>query len=247
VANAIQAKHDEVNASIAEHTLTKYNTLAYTTVDLSIYNAQEADRKEIAEYEATAREMNTSILQIEVDIRDMDTEIRADLPHLPRFGLEFTMPEGTENLTYFGRGPVESYADKQHASYVGLFRTTVSENFEPYVKPQENGAHAGTKWVSVSSLIGHGICALSTARDFSFNCSHISTAQLTSTAHNDELIPQKETVVNLDYRHDGIGSNSCGPGLAPKWQFAEKKFTFTVRVLPAFVEGIDPFEEIGRQ
>ncbi|MBO7296364.1 MAG: DUF4981 domain-containing protein, partial [Clostridia bacterium] len=178
---------------------------------------------------------------------DMDTEIREDLPHLPRFGVEFTMPEGSENLTYFGRGPVESYADKHHASYVGLFRTTVSENFEPYVKPQENGAHADTKWVSVSSLIGHGICALSTARDFSFNCSHVSTAQLASTAHNDELVPQKETVVNLDYRHDGIGSNSCGPGLAPKWQFADKKFTFTVRVLPAFVEGIDPFEEIGRQ
>ena len=178
---------------------------------------------------------------------DMDTDVRKDLPHLPRFGVEFTMPKGSENLTYFGRGPVESYADKHHASHVGLFRTTVTENFEPYVKPQENGAHADTKWVSVSSLIGHGICALSTARDFSFNCSHISTAQLTETAHNDELVPAKETVVNLDYRHDGIGSNSCGPGLAPKWQFAEKQFTFTVRILPAFVEGIDPFKEIGRE
>ena len=178
---------------------------------------------------------------------DMDTEIRADLPHLPRFGLEFTMPEGTENLTYFGRGPVESYADKQHASHVGLFRTTVSANHEPYVKPQENGAHADTKWVSISSLIGHGLCALATARDFSFNCSHFSTAQLSCTAHNDELVPAKETVVNLDYRQDGIGSNSCGPGLAPKWQFADKKFTFTIRLLPAFVEGLDAFDEIGRQ
>ncbi len=178
---------------------------------------------------------------------DMDTEIRKDLPHLPRFGVEFTMPEGTEHLTYFGRGPVEAYADKHHASHVGLFRTTVTENFEPYVKPQENGAHANTKWVSVSSLIGHGICALSTARDFSFNCSHVSSAQLTETAHNDELVPAKETFVNLDYRQDGIGSNSCGPALEPKWQFAEKKFTFTIRILPAFVEGIDPFEEIGRQ
>ncbi len=178
---------------------------------------------------------------------DMDTEIRQDLPHLPRFGLEFTMPEGTENLTYFGRGPVESYADKHHASYVGLFRTTVTDNFEPYVKPQENGAHTQTKWVSVSSLIGHGFTALATAQDFSFNCSHVSSAQLTSTAHNDELVPAKETVVNLDYRQDGIGSNSCGPELASKWQFAEKKFTFTIRLLPTFVEGFDPFEEIGRQ
>ncbi|MBQ2807094.1 MAG: DUF4981 domain-containing protein [Clostridia bacterium] len=178
---------------------------------------------------------------------DIDTEIREDLPHLPRFGLQFTMPEGTENLTYFGRGPVEAYADKHHASHVGLFRTTATDNHEPYVFPQENGAHADTRWACFSSLVGHGIAALSTSRVFSFNCSHFTPAQLTETAHNDELVPLAETVVNLDYRHDGIGSNSCGPALLPKWQFAEKKFTFTLRLLPAFVEGIDLFDEIGRQ
>ncbi len=178
---------------------------------------------------------------------DIDTEIRQDLPHLPRFGLQFTMPDGTENLTYFGKGPVESYADKRHAAHMGLFRTTATDNHEPYVKPQENGAHADTRWACFSSLIGHGIAAVSTARAFSFNCSHFTPEQLAATAHNDELIPLKETVINLDYRHDGIGSNSCGPALEPKWQFAEKKFTFSIRLLPAFVEGIDLFEEIGRQ
>ena len=178
---------------------------------------------------------------------DIDTEIRDDLPHLPRFGLQFTMPEGTENLTYFGRGPVESYADKHHASHVGLFSTTVKDNFEPYVKPQENGAHAETRFACISSLIGHGLAALCTANNFSFNCAHFTPEQLASTAHNDELVPMKETVVNLDYRHDGIGSNSCGPNLEPKWQFAEKKFTYSIRLLPTFVEGFDPFDEIGRQ
>ena len=180
-------------------------------------------------------------------VMDMDTKIREDLPHLPRFGVQFTMPEGTENLTYFGMGPVEAYADKQHAARMGVYRTTAAENFEPYVKPQENGAHADTRWACFSSLIGHGIAALATARPFSFNCSHFTTAQLASTAHNDELVPLKETVINLDYRQDGIGSNSCGPGLLPKWQFAEKEFSFSLRLLPTFVEGFDPFEEIGRQ
>ena len=76
---------------------------------------------------------------------------------------------------------------------------------------------------------------------------NLTPAQLTEAAHNDELVPLKETVVNLDYRHDGIGSNSCGPALAPKWQFAEKHFTFTLRLLPVFVEDVDLFDEIGRQ
>ena len=178
---------------------------------------------------------------------EIDTHIRKDLPHLPRFGLQFTMPEGTENLTYFGQGPVESYADKHHASRMGLFCTTATANHEPYVKPQENGAHANTHWALFSSLPGHGLAALCTKQPFSFNCSHFSPAQLSTTAHNDELVPLKETVINLDYRQDGIGSNSCGPGLLPKWQFAEKDFTYSIRLLPTFTEGLDPFDEIGRE
>ncbi len=76
MATAVQAKHTEVVSSIADHDLIRYNTFECPTVDLSIYNTQNSYRKEVADYEASIREVNTSILQVEVDIRDMDTEIR---------------------------------------------------------------------------------------------------------------------------------------------------------------------------
>ncbi len=172
---------------------------------------------------------------------------RGDMPFLPRFGYEFKMPAGNERLVYFGRGPVESYEDKRLASHQGVFETTVTENFEPYVRPQENMAHADTEWASFSNLSGHGLLALCCDKPFSFNCAHFTAKQLTETAHNYELVPQKETVVNIDYRHSGIGSNSCGPALRKDYRICETEFDFSFRLKPAFFHDSDPFAEAGKQ
>ena len=107
--------------------------------------------------------------------------------------------------------------------------------------------HTDTDWVAVSDLCGHGLFALSTGKSFSFNCSHFTPEQLTDTAHDYELVPLKETVVNIDYRHTGIGSGSCGPELAERWRFNEKSFDFSFRLRPSFINDIDPFEEYGRK
>ncbi len=177
---------------------------------------------------------------------DFDADVRADLPALPRFGVVFTMPEGTERLTWFGNGPTEAYADKCLASRLGLFTTTVSNHFEHYIRPQENMAHAGTAWMSAASLTGHGLAAFALAQPFSFNCSHYSAAQLTETAHDYELVPLRETVVHIDYRQNGIGSNSCGPALSPAYSFCQKKFAWSFKLLPVFSDNTDFFAELKK-
>ena len=166
---------------------------------------------------------------------------------LPRFGFEFKMPEENERLRYFGMGEVESYIDKHHAAKKGVFETTVTEHFEPYVRPQENMAHIDTDWVSVSNLAGHGLYAFSTNQSFSFNCAHYTAQQLTDTTHDYKLVPLKETVVNIDYRHAGIGSASCGPTLDKKWQLKDNVIDFEFRLKPAFTNDVDPFCEFGRK
>ena len=173
-------------------------------------------------------------------------KVADNAPFLPRFGVEFLMPEENESLRYFGRGPVESYRDKRHASRQGLFETTVTDHFEHYVRPQENCAHADTRWMLVSSVAGQGLLAVTAGKDFSFNCSHFTPKQLTDTAHDYELVPMKETCVNLDMIQSGIGSNSCGPGLYPHWQLSEKEFDFSIRLMPVFAHAVDPFEETER-
>ncbi len=177
---------------------------------------------------------------------DVRAKVAEGVPFLPRFGVEFTMPAEAEYLSYYGRGPVESYRDKRHASRQGRYETTVSDHFEHYVRPQENMAHADTRWVQISSVAGHALLAVSTGEAFSFNCSHFTPEYLTATAHDYELVPMKETCVNLDVAHAGIGSNSCGPGLHPQWQLREKEFSFSVRLMPTFAGGSAPFAELTR-
>ena len=173
---------------------------------------------------------------------DFRVNVRENLPELPRFGIQFNMPEGNEKLKYFGMGPYESYRDKCLASKMGVYRTNVSDHFEHYVRPQENSAHTGTRWAQVSNLCGHGLVFTG---DLSFNCSHFTPMMLTKTSHDYELSPLCETIVNLDYRQDGIGSASCGPALNPAYRFDEKEFLFSVKLKPAFVNDIDPFELVN--
>lgn len=175
-----------------------------------------------------------------------DVDVNKDMPFLPRFGLMLVMPEMTENVRYFGMGPVESYQDKNLASKMGEFATTVTESFEPYVRPQENSAHFGTKWAIVSSVAGQGLLVSAGGEDFSFNAQHYTPKQLTETRHDYELKPLKETVLSVDYKQSGSGSNSCGPGLIEKYQLNEKEFSWTIRLKPVFANNVNPFDELTR-
>ena len=153
---------------------------------------------------------------------------------LPRVGVQFSLEKCFGDLRYFGRGPVEAYWDKQLASRVGLFQTTVKEHFEHYPKPQENMAHVDTQWLELWDKDGFGlrICATEETESFSFNCSHYTPKQLTETMHDFELTESEETVVNIDYRQCGIGSNSCGPELAPEYSLLEQHYRFAFRLQP---------------
>ena len=160
---------------------------------------------------------------------------------LPRFGFKFVFPEGFEDVTYFGYGPYESYEDKRLASRLSLFKTTATENFEPYVKPQENSAHYGCKLATVTSVVGHGMLFYSDK--FSLSVSHFSPEQLTTIRHNYELHPERETTVIIDYRNAGIGSHSCGPELLPEYRISEKKINFELDFSPEFTGNINLFNK----
>lgn len=159
-------------------------------------------------------------------------------PMLPRFGFRFTMPEGCEQVRYFGYGPEDAYEDMNLSSRLAFFRTTVTDNFEPYVRPQENRAHKGTRFADVSSIAGHGL--FFGAKSFSFSFSHFTPEQLARTAHNYELVPSRETTVFIDYRNNGIGSRSCGPELEPPYRIDEKEIDFTFFFRPSFVGNESP-------
>jgi len=159
-----------------------------------------------------------------VDVR-LDVKKNPVFPRLPRFGIRLILPETMAKVSYYGLGPMESYVDKRRAACHGTFEGTVDSLFEDYIKPQENGSHWDVSYVELEG----GRRKLSVASDvpFSFNASRYTQEELTKKAHNFELCPSGHTILCIDYRQDGIGSNSCGPEPEKQYQFLEEQFSFS--------------------
>ena len=134
-------------------------------------------------------------------------------------------------VSYCGMGPQESYPDKHRASSYGLYHNAVKELHEDYLRPQENGSHWNCDYITVSGSRA-SLTAVSWT-PFSFNASPYTQEELTQKAHNYELEPCGDTVLCLDYRQNGIGSNSCGPEVLEKYRLDEESFTFDIVLIPA--------------
>lgn len=153
-----------------------------------------------------------------------------EFPELPRFGLRLFVPESLEQVTYYGLGPTENYADKRHATSHGIYSGTVEGLQEDYIRPQENGAHGGCNYVILEDETLR-ITAVS-LESFSFNASHYTQEELTTKNHNYELENCGSTVLCLDYRQNGIGSASCGPVLRREYALNEETIDFEIKIIP---------------
>ncbi len=76
---------------------------------------------------------------------------------VPRIGVRFRVPANMEQITYYGRGDQENYIDRNAGSFVGLYTTTASDMYFPYVRPQENGHRTDTRWFTLTSPTGKGL------------------------------------------------------------------------------------------
>ena len=140
-------------------------------------------------------------------------------PALPRFGVVLTLPEALSECTYTGYGPDESYIDKRHASTFGRYKASVESMHEDYIFPQENGSHWGCRKVILSG--DDNRLEVTGGERFSMNASPYTAEALTETGHNYELVRSGATILHLDITMSGIGSNSCGPELDPKYQASD--------------------------
>ena len=166
---------------------------------------------------------------------EVRANVREGLPFLPRFGLQLTMPRGNEEVEYVGYGPHESYVDKRRSVKKGHYLLTVDDMFESYIRPQENGAITDTEWAIVSNEQGMGL-RFESGRPFSFGASHYSAEELTRATHAHLLGKSAETIVHLDYRMSGVGSNSCGPQLSDKYRLDEREIAFDLEIKSVFKE-----------
>jgi beta-galactosidase/beta-glucuronidase len=153
-----------------------------------------------------------------------------ELPYLPRMGVTWAMPSFFDRLEWFGRGPHENYIDKKESSPVGRYKTLLTEDYEPYIMPQEYGNKCDVRWALVSDEGGSGLNV--TGRPtINFSAHPFSLENLTNARHTHELELSSHTHVYVDLQQGGLGSNSCGPEPMEKYQLKaqDSVLEFTIK------------------
>jgi beta-galactosidase len=143
-------------------------------------------------------------------------EIPEELTDLARIGTLLEVVPGPETLRWFGSGPHETYPDRKRGGLVGIWESTVTEQYVPYVYPQENGGHADVRWLELGDARGDGLrIDLDEPRQVSVT--HVRAADLAAAGHDIHVEPVAETIVHLDAAHRGLGTASCGPDTLPEY------------------------------
>jgi beta-galactosidase len=152
-----------------------------------------------------------------------EVEVPADLP---RIGVTFTLAPGLERLEYEGRGPWENYPDRQASAVVGRWTSTVSDEYVPYIAPQEHGHHGDARWIRLTREDGTGI-EVRGMPTIGFSVSHFTTQDLTDARHTSDLKPRPEVFLNLDHAQRGLGTASCGPDTSPRYRLSAGTYRFS--------------------
>lgn len=146
------------------------------------------------------------------------------LPELPRIGVTMQLASGMEQLEWFGCGPHESYCDRKAGNRVDLYQGTVTDQYVPYILPQEHGNKVDVRWMSLSNR--EKTITFKAHKLMECSASHYTAAALFASLHTNELKPIKETVVNIDYQQRGLGSGSAGEQTLEQYRIQPGTYEF---------------------
>ncbi|WP_247746050.1 glycoside hydrolase family 2 TIM barrel-domain containing protein [Streptomyces oryzae] len=158
------------------------------------------------------------------------------LPDLPVVGALLTLPEGLSAFGWYGRGPHENYQDRATGARVGRYRSTVEQQFTPYVRPQQCGNVTGVRWGELTGKHGAGLRVTTEDGDhLELSALRYAPEDLDGPAHPYELKPRKETVLGVNHRQMGVGGNDSwgAPPLEKYLLHADHTYRYGYRLRPA--------------
>ncbi|MEI8095544.1 MAG: glycoside hydrolase family 2 TIM barrel-domain containing protein [Spirochaetales bacterium] len=179
-------------------------------------------------------------LELAVDVRP-----RGPNPHLPRLGVELTLPGAYDKARWYGLGPGESYSDSRRAAHTGVFDASLDALHTDYALPQENGNRHDTRWVGLSDDRGTGLWVTG-GETFGFGAHPYSVADLDAAKHVHELPRRDEVTLTLDHKQCGLGSGSCGPLTFEPYRVPLAPYQFTLRLVAHSRQQFSP-EELYRR
>ncbi|NMC40186.1 MAG: DUF4981 domain-containing protein [Bacteroidales bacterium] len=206
------------------------------------YNIPAPDSSIIASYSSEYTVLGTGDILIHNKLRKTGNRV----PDIPRMGMQMQLPAAFSNLKWLGRGPHENYADRKTSSFVGLYESTVAEQYVPYIRPQENGHKTDTRWLTLTDESGSGllfqgnplICftALHNIPDDFESPGKLSAYRKdakTANRHTKDIKPRDLVNLHIDLGQMGVGGDdSWGAMVHPQYRLTDDEYEYSFRIRP---------------
>ncbi len=173
--------------------------------------------------------------QIQVDVKWKKGEI--NVPEIPRFGMQMRLNNSFDKFTYYGRGPWENYSDRNTASFLGIYSSTVEEQQVDYIRPQENGNKTDVRWLSLTNEDGKGLKVIG-LQPLSIKVAHNSADDLDAgltkkQMHPSDITPRHQIFLNVDLKQRGLGGDdSWGRYPHKQYLLTDEEYSYSYILMP---------------
>ncbi len=160
--------------------------------------------------------------------------IEDSLPDLPRIGIRMIADASLQDLSWYGLGPHETYIDRKSSGRMLVHKSTVADQYVPYILPQDHGNLSDVRWFQLSDDAGQLLITCESTCEVS--ASAYPHEVLTPAYHTYELSPTDEVYICMDAKQRGVGGASCGPDTLPEYRVSPGRYELTYRL------GVTPTE-----
>lgn len=170
---------------------------------------------------------------------DVAYSTEEELPDMPRFGVMMSLPKAYRNFSYYGRGPWENYSDRKHSAFMGLYSSTVEEQYFPYIRPQENGNKTDVRWLTLCNNSGVGLKVVGaqplSVSALPFAPEDIDPGKSKNQRHTVDVKFADEVYLALDLAQRGLGGdNSWGSYPHEQYLLKDKSYVYSFEISPLF-------------
>ena len=197
----------------------------------------------IAEYKTTYAVYDNADIVVSNEFAKLDDK----LPEIVRMGMNLQMPRSYDQMTWFGRGPQESYLDRKTSALVGKYSGSVQDQFQAYLRPQENGNKTDVRWMTITDKSGSGLLFVGQPL-LETSARHVIMEDLESpdrtdgrhqkgvkpvNRHTTDVKFRDLTSINIDYKQMGVGGdNSWGATTHPEYRLTQIAYSYSFIIRP---------------
>ncbi len=165
---------------------------------------------------------------------DYQLNVTDSLPNIPKVGMQCGIKKDLQEITWYGKGLLENYIDRDNGFYAGIYHLNIYDFMEPYIMPQENGNRTDVRWMHLTNKQNSGLLIVADSL-LSMSVWPYSEQKINKAKHTNELIEDDYLTLNIDLKQMGVGGNDSWSKVAQpleKYQIKAQNYHYSFFIKP---------------